>query len=150
MAVVEREDRGQVAIVRLNRPEAKNAISPEVSTTMAALLDDLHQRGLLATMLVVMATEFGRTPQINPVTAGRGHHPSAFTWWLAGGGVKGGYVHGKSDATGSAPAEDPVHPAELLATIYHAVGIAPDTIVYNHLNQPRELVKAQAVTKLFA
>ena len=54
-----------------------------------------------------------------------------------------------SDATASAPAEDPVHPGELLATIYHAFGIKPDTIVYNHLNQPRELVKSKAVTKLF-
>ena len=69
---------------------------------------------------------------------------------VAGAGIKRGYVHGASDATGSAPAEDPVHPGELLATIYHAVGIAPETIVYNHLNQPRELVKAAAVTKLFA
>ena len=59
-------------------------------------------------------------------------------------------MHGKSDATASAPLEDPVHPTELLATIYHALGIEPETIVYNHLNQPRELVKAQAVTKLFS
>jgi len=59
-------------------------------------------------------------------------------------------VHGKSDATASAPLEDPVHPTELLATIYHALGIEPETIVYNHLNQARELVKAQAVTKLFS
>ena len=61
-----------------------------------------------------------------------------------------GYVHGKSDKTGSAPLEDPVHPGELLATIYHAFGIDPATIVYNHLNQPRELVKAEAVTRFFA
>ena len=54
------------------------------------------------------------------------------------------------DKTGSAPLENPVHPTELLATIYHAVGIDPQTIVYNHLNQPRELVKAEPVTKLFA
>ena len=54
-----------------------------------------------------------------------------------------------SDATGSAPLENPVHPIELLATMYHAVGIDPATIVYNHLNQPREIVKASPVTKLF-
>ena len=62
--------------------------------------------------------------------------------------MKRGYVHGKSDATASAPTDNPVHPAELLATIYHCVGIKPDTIVYNHLNQPRELVKGEAVTAL--
>ena len=48
-----------------------------------------------------MATEFGRTPRISEVTAGRGHHPAVFTWWVAGGGMKGGYVYGKSDATGA-------------------------------------------------
>ena len=64
-------------------------------------------------------------------------------------GVPGGRLYGKSDAHGSAPVENPVHPIELLATIYHAFGIAPDTIVMNHLNQPRELVKAQAVERLF-
>jgi hypothetical protein len=59
-------------------------------------------------------------------------------------------VHGSSDKTASSPLEDPVHPAELLATIYHAFGINPATLVYNHLNQPRELVKAEPVTRLFA
>ena len=59
-------------------------------------------------------------------------------------------MHGKSDKTGSAPVEDPVHPGELLATIYQAFGIDPETIVYNHLTQPRELVKAAAVNELFA
>jgi hypothetical protein len=69
---------------------------------------------------------------------------------MFGGGMKRGYVHGRSDKTGSAPADSPVHPTELLATIYHALGIEPKTIVYNHLNQPRELVKGDAVTALFA
>lgn len=64
--------------------------------------------------------------------------------------MKRGYVHGKSDETASAPIDDPVHPAELLATIYHSFGIDPETMVLNHLNQPRELVKAHAVSKLFA
>ena len=68
---------------------------------------------------------------------------------MAGAGVKRGFVLGKSDATGSAPLEDPVHPTDLLATIYHAVGIKPDSIVYNHLNQPRELVKGHVVSKLY-
>ena len=69
---------------------------------------------------------------------------------IGGAGIKRGYVHGKSDKTGSAPLEFPVHPMEILATIYHSVGIDPGTIVLNHLNQPRELVKAEAVDKLFA
>ena len=68
---------------------------------------------------------------------------------MAGAGIKRGYVHGKSDKTASSPVDNPVHPGELLATIYHAVGINPRTVVYNHLNQPRDLVKADAVTALF-
>jgi len=68
---------------------------------------------------------------------------------MAGAGIKRGFVYGKSDKTGSAPVEKPVHPAQLLATIYHAFGIAPDTIVLNHLKQPRELVLGQAITELF-
>jgi molybdopterin-guanine dinucleotide biosynthesis protein A len=69
---------------------------------------------------------------------------------VAGAGTKRGFVYGKSDKTASAPVDSPMHPAQLLATIYHAFGIDPETIVYNHLNQPRELVKAQAVSELFA
>ena len=70
----------------------------------------------------------------------------ARTELAAGAGVKRGYVHGKSDKTASAPVENPVHPGQLLATIYHSVGIRPDTITYNHLNQPRELVPAEIVS----
>ena len=69
---------------------------------------------------------------------------------IAGAGIKRGYVHGESDKTGSAPRKDPVHPIEILATIYHSVGIKPDTIVYNHLNQPRELVKGEVVSGLLS
>ena len=64
--------------------------------------------------------------------------------------MRRGTVYGKSDATGSAPIEDPLHPVDLLATIYHALGIDPKTMVYNHLNQPRELVQGEPVTSLFA
>jgi hypothetical protein len=101
--------------------------------------------------------EFGRSPQKGVSTSGNGnsadgrdHWPYCYTAVVAGAGIKRGYVHGKSDATASSPLENPVHPTQILATIYHALGIHPETIVYNHLNQPRELVKAEAVTALFA
>src|SRR5437899_1725727 len=113
-------------------------------------LDDYYQRAL---NLIIS----GRAPQKGVSTSGnsnsadgRDHWPYCYTSVIAGAGIKRGYVHGKSDKTGSSPAEEPVHPTELLATMYHAFGIDPDTIVYNHLKQPRELVKAKAVTKLFA
>lgn len=130
---------------------------PMLDKGFSGLLTDLDQRGMLEDTLVVAVGEFGRSPQRGVSTSGnnnsddgRDHWPYCYTACIAGGGVKRGYVHGKSDKTGSAPLEDPVHPGELLATIYHAVGIDPETIVYNHLNQPRELVKAQAVHALFA
>jgi hypothetical protein len=69
---------------------------------------------------------------------------------IAGAGIRRGNIHGESDKTASAPRKDPVHPGELLATIYHAFGIDPRTLAFNHLNQPRELVPADAVTPLFA
>lgn len=135
----------------------KSQSGPMLDAGLSALFEDLDQRGLLAETLVVAVGEFGRSPQKGVSTSGNGnsadgrdHWPYCYTSVIGGAGIKRGYVHGKSDATASAPLESPVHPGELLATIYHAFGIAPDTIVYNHLNQPRELVKADAVTALFA
>jgi hypothetical protein len=135
----------------------KNQSGPMLDTGLSTLITDLDERGLLDETLVVAVGEFGRSPQKGVSTSGNGnsadgrdHWPYCYTAMIAGAGVKRGYVHGKSDQTASAPLEDPVHPGELLASIYHAFGIAPETIVYNHLNQPRELVKAEAVTSLFA
>ena len=112
---------------------------------------------MLEETLVVCVGEFGRSPQRGVSTSGnsnsddgRDHWPYCYTAVLAGAGIKRGHVYGKSDKTASAPLEDPVHPGQVLATIYHAFGINPETIVYNHLNQPRELVKAQAISEFFA
>ncbi len=130
---------------------------PMLDQGLSGLLTDLDQRGMLDDTLVVAVGEFGRSPQKGVSTSGNGnsadgrdHWPYCYTAVVAGAGIKRGHVHGKSDKTGSAPVDAPVHPGELLATIYHAFGIDPATIVYNHLNQPRELVKAEAVSALFA
>jgi hypothetical protein len=135
----------------------KNEAAPMLDAGVSALIEDLDQRGLLSETLVVVVGEFGRSPQRGVSTSGnqnaddgRDHWPYCYTALIAGAGVKRGYVHGKSDKTASAPIENPVHPTELLATIYHSVGIKPDTIVYNHLNQPRELVKGEVVTGILA
>lgn len=135
----------------------KNRSGPMLDAGLTALISDLDERGLLEETLVIAVGEFGRSPQRGVSTSGnnntadgRDHWPYCYTSVIAGAGVKRGYVHGKSDKTASAPTEDPVHPTQLLASIYHAFGIDPETIVYNHLNQPRELVKAQALTQLFA
>src|SRR5437763_11650785 len=135
----------------------KDQSGPMLDKGLAAFIADMDERGLLKETLVVAIGEFGRSPQKGVSTSGnqnsadgRDHWPYCYTSIVAGAGTKRGYVHGKSDKTGSSPKADPVHPGELLATIYHAFGIDPDTIVYNHLKQPRELVKAKAVTTLFA
>jgi len=134
----------------------KDQSAPMLDQGLSAFLADMDDRGLLEDTLVVAVGEFGRSPQKGVSTSGNGnssdgrdHWPYCFTALMAGAGSRRGFVYGKSDATASAPLEDPVHPTQLLATIYHACGIDPETIVYNHLNQPRELVKAQAVTGLF-
>lgn len=130
---------------------------PMLDRGLSGLMIDLDQRGMLEDTLVVAVGEFGRSPQKGVSTSGNGnsadgrdHWPYCYTAVIAGAGIGRGQVYGKSDKTGSAPVENPVHPGELLATIYHSFGIDPQTIVYNHLNQPRELVKADAVTRLFA
>jgi hypothetical protein len=131
--------------------------APMFDPAFATLLEDLDQRGLLAETLVVCIGEFGRSPKKGLSTSGnendgggRDHWPYCFTAVVAGAGIKRGHVHGRSDETGSAPVQGAVHPNDLLATVYHALGIAPDTMVYNHLNQPRELVQGVPVLELFA
>ncbi len=131
----------------------KTQSAPMLDAGLSALIADLDDRGLLKTTLVIAVGEFGRSPQRGVSTSGnennddgRDHWPYCYTAVVAGAGVKRAYVHGKSDKTGSSPLENPVHPCGLLATLYHSVGINPDTIVYNHLNQPRELVKGEVVT----
>src|SRR5262249_2025698 len=135
----------------------KNESAPMLDAGVSALIEDLDDRGLLKETLVVVVGEFGRSPQRGVSTSGnqnnddgRDHWPYCYTALTAGAGIRRGSVYAKSDKTASAPAENPVHPTELLATIYHSVGIKPDTIVYNHLNQPRELVKGEVVTGILS
>ncbi|MES2709607.1 MAG: DUF1501 domain-containing protein [Verrucomicrobiota bacterium] len=95
---------------------------PITEQTLPTLLLDLEQRGMLDETLVVWMGEFGRTPKIN-ASISRDHWPHCYTVLLAGGGVKRGYVYGASDETGSKPAENPVTPDDVAATIYHLMGI---------------------------
>lgn len=135
----------------------KDQAAPMLDSGLTGLITDLDQRGLLNETLVVAVGEFGRSPKRGLSTSGnnnsddgRDHWPYCYTAVVAGAGIKRGYVHGESDATASSPKSNPVHPGELLATIYHAVGLNPRRMVYNHLNQPREMVKGDAVSALFA
>ena len=134
----------------------KTKSGPMLDAGLSGLFRDLDDRGILDETLVVCVGEFGRAPQRGVSTSGNGnsdngrdHWPYCYTAVIGGAGIRRGYIHGESDKTGSSPRKDPVHPGELLATIYHAFGIDPATIVYNHLNQPRELVQAHSVAQLF-
>ena len=103
----------------------------------AALLLDLKQRGLLEDTLVVWGGEFGRTPMVesNPSLnrkLGRDHHPQAFTVWLAGGGVRAGYTHGRTDDLGFHVVENPVSIYDLQATILHLLGLNHEQLTYHH------------------
>lgn len=105
--------------------------SAKVDRPIAGLLEDLARRGLLEDTLVVWGAEFGRTPTAENGD-GRNHHPRAFTMWLAGGGVRGGFTYGSTDEFGYAPAENPVHMHDLHATILHALGIDHRRLTYRH------------------
>src|SRR6185312_9609155 len=103
-------------------------VGPMFDNAYSSLLEDLHNRGLLSTTLVLATGEFGRTPRINPA-GGRDHWPQCWTALMAGGGVKGGQVVGSSDSTGSAPKDRPVTPGHVAATVYQCLGIPADKAI---------------------
>jgi uncharacterized protein (DUF1501 family) len=108
---------------------------PITDETMPTFLEDMDQRGLLKDTLVVWMGEFGRTPKINK-NVSRDHWPQCYTTLLAGGGVKRGFVYGASDKDGAYPAEKPVRPDDLAATIFYLLGIDPHTEVYGVGDRP--------------
>jgi uncharacterized protein (DUF1501 family) len=135
----------------------KNLHCPKLDRALSALLEDMDDRGLLKETLVVAIGEFGRSPRIGVSTSGnsnapdgRDHWPYCYSAVVAGCGIARGAQYGESDPTGSSPKSKPVHPNDLLATTYYALGIDPDMVVLNHLNQPRELVKGKIVADLWS
>ncbi len=116
---------------------------------LAALLGDLEKRGLLQETLVVLTTEFGRTPKINQ-NEGRDHYPKAFSSILAGGGIRGGQIYGKTDKGGHEVAENKLLPPDLNATIAYALGLPMDNIIFSPSKRPFTVAdKGQPVTSLF-
>jgi uncharacterized protein (DUF1501 family) len=120
---------------RDNFNRLKNALLPPLDQASAALLNDLADRGLLEETLVVWLSEFGRTPRINR-SAGRDHYPNCYSVALAGGGVRGGEVYGRSDRHAATPLDNPCSPNDLHATIFHALGIAGDSHLRDHFGRP--------------
>jgi uncharacterized protein DUF1501 len=119
---------------------------PNFDRAFAALINDLDARGMLDSTLVVVNTEFGRTPKING-NAGRDHWPRVFSIALAGGGVKRGYIHGSSDATGAEPESDPLSVEDYAATIFHQVGVDPEKTLITPGGRPQPIVKDGKVVK---
>jgi hypothetical protein len=124
----------------------------EFDQAYAALISDLEKCGKLDETLVVVATEFGRTPEIKVEhQLGRDHHPSAFSCVLAGGGVKGGVRHGESDASGNKVRKDMVTVQDFNATIAHALGLPHDEVLYSPSRRPFQMAdKGNPVTSIFA
>jgi hypothetical protein len=100
----------------------KDIVCPMYDQGYSALIEDLDQRSMLPNTMVCNLAEFGRTPRVNPA-GGRDHWPNCWSIYFAGGGVQGGRVVGRSDDKGAYPAERPVSPAEVVATIYHSLGV---------------------------
>jgi Protein of unknown function (DUF1501) len=112
---------------------------PQTDKAIATLIRDLERRGMLDSTLVIVTTEFGRSPKIN-ATAGRDHWPRVFSTMLAGGGMKQGYVHGASDALGGEVDTDGVSVADLATTLYHQIGINSQSELMSPGNRPIEIV----------
>jgi uncharacterized protein (DUF1501 family) len=125
----------------------RDFLCPMFDQAYSALLDDLEERGLLDTTLVVAMGEFGRTPLLNP-RGGRDHWPVVWSILFAGGGVRGGQVVGASDRIGSEPRDRPVTPAEVAATIYQALGIDGRTLIPGSDGQPTPLAAAAPILEL--
>ena len=122
---------------------------PITDQTLPTLLEELDQRGLLDSTLVVWMGEFGRTPKINE-KASRDHWPQCYTVLLAGAGVKRGFVYGESDKTASYPAKDPVRPDDLAATIYYLLGIDPHTEVAGADDRPVLISEGNPITGIIS
>ena len=129
----------------------RDIVAPMYDKAYSALIEDLEQRGMLSNTLVSNLAEFGRTPKINPA-GGRDHWPNCWTMYFAGGGVKGGRVIGKSDDIGAYPVERPVKPNEIVATIYHSLGLDLETHLPGPNSRPFPLVDfgTQPLRELFA
>jgi hypothetical protein len=134
-----------------NFSRLKDDLIPPADQALAALLEDLDQRGLLDETIVAWVGEFGRNPRIEPGPGGggRNHWPFCYSGLLAGGGIRGGAVYGRSDQHASRPAESPVSPQDYAATLLHALGVAPETLVADRFGRPHRVCEGGPLIGLF-
>jgi hypothetical protein len=131
-----------------NFNQHKTHLLPLADQSLSALIEDLDQRGLLESTLVVAMGEFGRTPKIN-ADGGRDHWPDCYSLLLAGGGVRGGTIYGSSDRIGAYPDSDPVTPGDLAATIFWRFGIDPSAEIHDFNGRPWRIADGQPLRSLF-
>jgi hypothetical protein len=127
----------------------KKSRGPTFDAAFSALIKDLDQRGLLQETLVIVTAEFGRTPRINK-SAGRDHWPWVYSVALAGAGIAEGTVYGASDSAAAYPVERPHDPADLAATLYHLMGIGPDTTLHDTTGRPHSLIVGKPIAGIVA
>lgn len=130
-------------------PTLSNDFLPELDRAYATLLEDLQQRGMLDSTLVVLTGEFGRTPEINAM-GGRDHWPNAFSLTVAGGGIRGGRVYGASDERGMFVKDNPVEVADLTTTIYKKLGIDPNKEYVSNIGRPIKLAQGKVIDFLMS
>ncbi len=130
-----------------NFVKLKGTLLPQFDAACASLVADFADRGLLDRTLIAVLGDFGRTPKINASQAGRDHWNYCYSLMLIGGGIRAGYIHGASDRTGAFPARDPLVPGDVIATIYHCLGIRPEEELRDQLDRPHRLVPAGGVVK---
>jgi hypothetical protein len=127
-------------------PQMKDSLCPTFDRAFSALVEDLEQRGLLGRTLLLATAEFGRTPKINRA-GGRDHWPWVYSVALAGGGTAP-VVVGASDKIAAYPVASPYHPADLAATVYHLLGVPPDTQVYDQTGLPHALLAGKPIDSI--
>jgi hypothetical protein len=125
-------------------PRLKDKLFPPTDRALCALIDDLHESGLLDSTLIVMGSEFGRTPKLSTLAdsyggPGRDHWGAVQSVFFAGGGIRGGTVIGSSDRLGAYPASSPQRPENMAATIYHALGIPPTAMWHDAVDRPHHV-----------
>jgi Protein of unknown function (DUF1501) len=126
---------------------ARDNLLPPTDAAFSSLVEDLDQRGLLDETLVIMMGEFGRTPRFNDA-AGRDHWPHCFSVVMAGGGIKSGQAYGASDRIAAYPSLDAVTPEDLLATIYHRLGVDPHSVIHDQQDRPFPLADGHPILGL--